>query len=92
MNYITEKQIDQIATQTCKQLQLEKKVAITIRAESGETHWEGGVNGHFFRIPTETPVFVPESLAKLIAQSARVRMESQRTVAAYCKGGGKKVS
>ena len=92
MNYITEKQIDQITNQTCQQLRSEKKVCITVRSESGETHWEGGINGHFFRIPTEVLVSVPESLAKLIAQSATVRMESQRAVAAYCKGGGKKVS
>lgn len=92
MQYITEQQIDRIATDTCRRLQAEPKVTVTIRPESGETHWEGGINGHFFRIRTDTPVQVPASLAKLIALSSIVRIESEQAVRAFRRGGGKKVS
>ena len=92
MQYITEQQIDQIATQTCKQLQSEQKVTVVIKPEHGETHWEGGINGHFFRIKTDVPVAVPQSLANLIQLSNSVRIESERAVTAFRKGGGKKVS
>ena len=63
-----------------------------IQPENGETHWEGGINGHFFRIRTGETVEVPQSLATLIAQSAQVRYESEARVRAYRKSGGKKVS
>ncbi len=92
MHYITEQQIDQITSDTCKRLQTEPKATITIRPESGESHWEGGINGHFFRIRAHTPVQVPASLAQLIAQSNSVRVESEKAVRAYRRGGGKKLS
>lgn len=92
MQYITEQQIDQITTQTGKLLQSEPKIRVTIKPEHGETHWEGGINGHFFRIRTDVPVAVPASLAKLIQLSNSVRIESERAVTAFRKGGGKKVS
>ena len=92
MKYLTEAEIDGIATATGKTLAAEPKVTITIQPESGETYWEGGVNGHFFRIRTNEPVAVPHSLATLIAQSAQVRYESEARVRAYRKSGGKKVS
>lgn len=92
MNYISETEIDRITSNTCKALSEEKKVTVTIRPEDGEAYWEGGINGHFFRIKTETPVQVPESLARQIALSNQVRVLSEKTVRAYAKGGGKKVS
>ena len=92
MNYLTETEIDNIATDTGKALAAEPKVVLTIQPENGESHWEGGVNGHFFRIRTGEPVAVPQSLATLIAQSAQVRLESEARVRAYRKSGGKKVS
>ena len=92
MQYMTESQIDTISTETGNALSKEDKVTITIQPESGETHWEGGINGHFFRIRTGEAVDVPASLAKLIAQSAQVRYESEARVRAYRKSGGKKVS
>ena len=92
MQYLTEAQIDNISTETGKALAKEEKVTITIQPESGETHWEGGINGHFFRIRTGEAVEVPKSLATLIAQSAQVRFESEARVRAYRKSGGKKVS
>ena len=92
MNYLTEAEIDNIASETGKLLAAEPKVTLTIQPENGESHWEGGVNGHFFRIRTGEPVAVPQSLATLIAQSAQVRLESEARVRAYRKSGGKKVS
>lgn len=92
MQYMTESQIDGIATETGKALAKEERVTITIQPESGESHWEGGINGHFFRIRTGESVDVPKSLATLIAQSAQVRFESEARVRAYRKSGGKKVS
>ena len=92
MQYMTESEIDSIASETGKALAKEPKVTITIQSEGGETYWEGGVNGHFFRIRTGEPVDIPQSLATLIAQSAQVRFESEALVRAYRKNGGKKVS
>ena len=92
MQYLTDAQIDNISTETGKALAKEDRVSITIQPESGETHWEGGINGHFFRIRTGEAVEVPKSLATLIAQSAQVRFESEARVRAYRKSGGKKVS
>lgn len=92
MQYMTEAEIDNIASDTGKALAAEPKVTITIQGEDGEMYWEGGVNGHFFRIRTNESVAVPKSLATLIAQSAQVRYESEARVRAYRKSGGKKVS
>ena len=92
MQYMTAAQIDTISTETGRALAKEDKVTITIQPENGESHWEGGINGHFFRIRTGEPVDVPQSLATLIAQSAQVRYESEARVRAYRKSGGKKVS
>ena len=92
MQYLSEAQIDNISTETGKALSNEDKVTITIQPESDESHWEGGINGHFFRIRTGEAVDVPKSLATLIAQSAQVRYESEARVKAYRKSGGKKVS
>ncbi len=92
MEYITQEQIDSIATQTGKALANEEKATITIQPENAEAYWEGGINGHFFRIRTGESVAVPRSLAALIAQSAQVRYESNARMSAYRKSGGKKVS
>ncbi|MEA4869498.1 MAG: hypothetical protein VB062_02535 [Christensenella sp.] len=91
MQYLTEAEIDNIASITGKALAKEPKVTITIQPD-GESYWEGGVNGHFFRIRTGEPVDVPQSLATLISQSAQVRYESEVRMRAYRKSGGKKVS
>ncbi len=92
MQYITETEIDTISSATGKPLAKEPKVTIVIRPENGEEYWEGGINGHFFRIRTNESVAVPKSLAALIAQSAAVRVESEARTRAYRKSGGKKVS
>lgn len=92
MQYLSETQIDNITSETCKQLAKEKKITVTIKPESGEAFWEGGINGHFFRIRTDTPVRVPESLARQIALSNQVRQFTEKAVKDFRKGGGKKVS
>ncbi len=92
MQYMSEAEIDNISSITGKTLSSEPKVTITIQQEDGETYWEGGINGHFFRIKTGEPVAVPKSLATLISQSAQVRYESEVRVRSYRKSGGKKVS
>ena len=91
MHYITEQEIDQITTATGVALNREPKVTVTIRAVDQRTHWEGGINGHFFRIRTDTPVAIPQSLAKLIALSDSVRLEAEAYTRAYRAKGGKKV-
>ncbi|HQQ40414.1 hypothetical protein SDC9_57359 [bioreactor metagenome] len=92
MQYITEAEIDNISSDTGKALAAEPKVTIVIHPESGEPYWEGGVNGHFFRIRTNESVAVPQSLATLIAQSAAVKVEIEARTRAFRKSGGKKVS
>ena len=91
MQYITEQEIDQISSETGKRLAAEKKDVLTIRSRHGEAYWEGGVNGHFFRIRTETPVAVPQSLAALIARSSEVLVLSSRALRAYEQSGGRKL-
>jgi len=82
MNYISETDIDKITSETAKRLSKEPKKTIVIRSEGNE-YWEGGINGHFFRIKTDVEVSVPESLAKLIAQSATLREQSEQAVSAF---------
>ncbi len=91
MQYITEAEIDKITSDTCGALAKEPRVRITIRPENGEAFWEGGINGHFFRIKTGIPVSVPQSLAKQISLSRQVLEESERRTRAYQKSGGRKV-
>ena len=92
MQYISEQEIDSIANDTMRALAQEKKVLVTIRSENGETAWEGGINGHFFRIRTDTPVEVPESLYRLIAASRRVTLASDLETRVYRKEGGKRMA
>lgn len=91
MDYMTEHEIDTITNETGAQLSKEARVLVTVTTEHGEPYWEGGINGCFFRIRTNTPVAVPKSLAALIAQSAKVRLESKAKLRAY-EQNGKRVS
>ena len=91
MQYITEQEIERITSDTCAALAKEKKVCLRIEAAHGEAYWEGGINGHFFRIRTGEPVEVPESLARLIADSAKTERLAKKRVSAYASGGGKRV-
>ncbi len=91
MEYISEREIDHITSETGRLLAGEKKIWVTILPVNGEPFWEGGVNGHFFRIKTNVPVEVPKSLADVIARSSRLRAESEKAVRAFCRDGGKRV-
>ena len=90
MDYLTEQQIDQLASDTGTALRAEPRVRLTISPDNLGAYWEGGINGHFFRIKTGVEVELPIRLGLLIAQSARVRMEAEKTVSAY-RGRGKRV-
>jgi len=90
MDYMTEEQIDRLASDTGAALRAEPRVRLSIAPDNLGGYWEGGINGHFFRIRTGVEVEVPQSLAALIAQSARVRVEAERAVNAY-RGRGRKV-
>lgn len=91
MDYITDRDIDRITSETGKKLKKEHKVRIIIAEDGGNKFWEGGINGHFFRIKRGEPVEIPESLAKVIEQSARTMRQGEELVKAY-KGAGKKVN
>ena len=92
MQDITEQEIDRITSATCEALAKEKKVTVRIDPLHGEAFWEGGINGHFFRIRTGEPVSVPVSLAALIAGSNRVRLEGETRVRPYAAGGGARLN
>ena len=92
MQYITEAEIDRITSDTMTALRKEPRVTITVQPENGENSWEGGINGHFFRIKTGVPVSVPESLARLIGQSCVVKRECEAAVAVFSRGRGKKMA
>jgi len=90
MKRISENQIDRLTSLTGEALNSESKLRLTILPDNLGAYWEGGINGHFFRIKTGVEVQVPKSLALLIAQSAAVRIEAQRTVSAF-RGNGKRI-
>lgn len=93
MQYITDRDIDRIAGDTGAKLKAEKRVSIVVADSTGAgIPWEGGINGYFFRIKRETPVSVPESIARLIAQSAEVCELSARQLKAYKTISGKKLN
>nr|DAW85022.1 MAG TPA: hypothetical protein [Caudoviricetes sp.] len=91
MPYITEEQMQHIVSATCEALRGEPRATIRIEPLHGEAYWEGGINGHFFRLPTGVPVEVPESLARLIASGERVRVASAARLSPYRRGGGRRV-
>lgn len=91
MQYITEQEIDRITSETCRALAKEKRIPLHIEPVNGEEYWEGGINGHFFRIRTGETVEVPASLARIIEQSAKTRRMAAEKVKAYAKGKGRKI-
>ena len=90
MQYITEQQIDSITTQTGAQLRQEPKVTVTIQDNGTGNYWEGGINGHFFRIRVGEAVELPQSLATLIAENRAVLQQSEARVKPF-RGAGKKL-
>lgn len=94
MKYITDTEIDKISGKTGENLRNEKKVKLIIKALDGnsELPWEGGINGHFFRIPRGVEVMVPLSIAELISANEQVSILCDRQTKAYKNGSGKKLS
>lgn len=88
MQYMTEQKIDMLAGETGRCLAAEPRRTLTIAPLHGEPYWEGGINGHFFRIKTGVPVSVPESLARLIESGCRARTEGERRVSAFTDARG----
>lgn len=92
MEPITEQEIDRIAGNTGKALRAKNRVSIVIPEKAGgNPPWEGGLNGHFFRIRRGVPVEVPESLAELIRQNEAVTEAARESVRIYATGRGKRL-
>ncbi|MBQ9832625.1 MAG: hypothetical protein IJO48_02725 [Clostridia bacterium] len=94
MKYITDTEIDRISGETGKNLSAEPKVKLIIAQKPGfeDTPWEGGINGHFFRIQRGVEVLVPSSIAALIMSNEQVNILSDNKTKAYKNGSGKKLS
>ena len=94
MNYITDKEIDSLSGEIGHALAQETKVRIMIEPLSSGCNipWEGGLNGHFFRIPRGVEVEIPASLAALIRQNAAVTELAGKLVSEYKRGRGKRLS
>lgn len=94
MQYITDKEIDKISGETGSSLAKEEKVKLIIEAPYGaeDLPWEGGINGHFFRIKRGVEVEVPSSIAALIRANEQVTLLSKKQVSAYKRGSGKNLS
>ena len=90
MQYISEKEIDQLTTETGKKLKKEKKVAVILPKDGKGEFWEGGINGHFFRIRKGQTVEVPKSLAKLMEQNDATIREMEK-IAEEFQGEGQQV-
>lgn len=91
MAYITDKDIDKLTSETGKALAAQPKVTVMIDRSIGD-YWEGGINGHMFRIKTGEMVEIPEDLATLIKQNAKVMEQSRKAVEEFRKPGGKNVT
>ncbi|MDO4567750.1 MAG: hypothetical protein Q4B99_02190 [Clostridia bacterium] len=73
-------------------LAAERRRLIVIAPKDGSlSPWEGGINGHFFRIKRCEPVEVPESVAALIEQNERVEELRALTLDEYRLASGKKL-
>lgn len=92
MNYISDLEIDKITGVTGDSLAKEERVNILIADPAGTgIPWEGGINGHFFRIRRGVNVSVPQSVAELIRQNERVTVLGAALVGPYKNGRGKKL-
>ena len=89
MAYLTEKDIDKLTSETGQILAAQPKVSIMVH--NGREYWEGGINGHMFRIKTGELVEVPQDLAVLIKQNAKVMEQSKKEVEEFRKPSGKNI-
>jgi hypothetical protein len=87
MDYLTEQQIDKLSSDTARRCARSPSAPDHIADNLG-AYWRAR-HGHF-SASNGVEVELPKRLAALIAQSARVRMEAEKTVSAY-RGRGKRV-
>ena len=82
--------VSDISGETGRRLAKEPRLTVVLGGRSDDAPWEGGINGHFFRIKRGEPVEGPESLAKLIRQNEQIGILSRRSARAYASANGKK--
>ncbi len=93
MKYIDESQLNCLFGDIGEQLRSQPRITVIIAPEAGANcPWEGGINGHFFRIRRGVPVEVPASLAKLIESNERVSILSVENVKDYRSLPGKRLT
>lgn len=91
MQYITDKELDRLQGRLGRRLMEEPKVRLIIGG-AADAPWEGGINGHFFRIRRGVEVAVPQSLAELIRQNEQVQLLGEARLRPYKGGRGKRLS
>lgn len=87
MNRLSEQTPERSEQSTREALRSEPRVTVRIASAHGEKYRVGGLNGHLFRLPTEVPVEVPESIAQLFASAERVRAAGEPCVRGFLGGG-----
>lgn len=93
MKYVDEAQLNCLSGDIGERLRQQPRITIIIAPEAGvDSPWEGGINGHFFRIRRGVPVEVPVSLAKLIEANERVSILSVEHVKDYRSIPGKRLT
>ena len=92
MDYLNKNEIDKISGDTGRALAAQRKVSIVIAQSPDGAPWEGCLNGYFFRIRRGVPVEVPEAIAELIGENARVTELAKAAIREYRAGRGKKLS
>ena len=91
MDFINERELERVAGDAGRELKAQPKVEIMIGQKPGSTHWEGGLNGYFFRIKRGVAVRIPAAIAELIAQNERVTRLSSGMFREYTMGRGKRL-
>ncbi len=88
----TEKDFDlkDDANETKKALAAQPKVPLIIPSE--DKFWEGMINGYGLMIRTNKPVEVPQDVARLIGNNARVLQQSEKALEPFRKASGKKLA
>ncbi len=76
--------LQRLEKDTKARLAAQKKVPVIIFPEGkGDNTWSGFINGVHYVFPKGKEIMVPESLAKLIKQSARSSLQAEQTEAEY---------
>ena len=93
MKYIAEAQLNGLTGDIGERLRSQPRITVIIAPNAGtNSPWEGGINGHFFRIRRGVAVEVPMSLAKLIEANERVSVLSRENVKEYRTSRGKRLT